>query len=330
MSSPSPSPPRAPGATISQDTLATIASAFEALRAELSRVYIGPAAAAEALLIALLARGHVLIEGVPGIAKTTLVKAFAQTLDCAFRRIQFTPDLLPSDITGTYILDRKAGEFVLRKGPIFANIVLGDEINRAPAKTQAALLEAMQEGQVTIEGQTLPLQAPFLVLATQNPVEQEGVYLLPEAQLDRFMFKMHMGYPSLPDEVQMLRAYAHQPEPVQPILHPDEVLAWAALAEEVTVRPELFDYIVRLVRFTREHKQVALGASPRASIALMRGARARALLHGRDYVLPDDVRALAPLILPHRVILQPEAEMSGQRSEQVVQAALGAVRYAAP
>jgi MoxR-like ATPase len=325
-------PPHSPApasALASPEVLETIARAFEALRAEISRVYIGPAAAVEALMIALIARGHVLIEGVPGIAKTTLVKAFAQTLDCAFKRIQFTPDLLPSDITGTYILDRKAGDFVLREGPIFANIVLGDEINRAPAKTQAALLEAMQEGQVTIEGQTLPLQRPFLVLATQNPVEQEGVYLLPEAQLDRFMFKMHMGYPSMPDEVHMLRAYAHQPEPIQPILHPDEVLAWSQLAERVTVRPELLDYIVRLVRYTREHKQVALGASPRASIALMRGSRARALLHGRDYVLPDDIRALAPLIIPHRVILQPEAEMNGQRSEHIIQSALSAVRYAA-
>ncbi len=312
------------------DSLSRIAQSFDLLRREISRVYVGPIAVVEALMIALLARGHVLIEGVPGVAKTTLVKAFSQTLDCAFRRIQFTPDLLPSDITGTYILDRKAGDFILRQGPVFANIVLGDEINRAPAKTQSALLEAMQEEQVTIEGQTLPLPRPFLVLATQNPVEQEGVYLLPEAQLDRFMFKMHMGYPSLPDELHMLRMYATPPAPLQALLHPQDIIAWSALAEQVTVRPELFDYIVKLVRFTREHKQVALGASPRASIALMRGARARALIQGRDYVLPDDIRALAPLVIPHRVILQPEAEMSGQRSEQIVQSALASVRYAAP
>lgn len=311
-----------------RDRLEQIADAFSRVQREIAKVYIGPPAMTEALMIALVSRGHVLIEGVPGVAKTTLVKAFAQTLDCTYRRIQFTPDLLPSDVTGTYIFDRKQNAFVLREGPVFANVVLGDEINRAPAKTQSSLLEAMQEGQVTIEGATRKLEAPFLVLATQNPVEQEGVYLLPEAQLDRFLFKLYMGYPTMRDEVQILHTHGRAHAPVRPVIAPGEILAWCQLAEMITVRPELLEYIVRLARFTREHQQVALGASPRASIALLRGAKARALLHGRDFVLPDDIRALAPLVLSHRILLHPEAEMSGHNSAQVVNAAIENVRYA--
>ena len=279
-------------------------------------------------MIALLARGHVLIEGVPGIAKTTLVKTFAQTLDCSYRRIQFTPDLLPSDITGTYIFNRRNDEFVLREGPIFANIVLGDEINRAPAKTQSALLEAMQEEQVTVEGTTRALERPFLVLATQNPIEQEGVYLLPEAQLDRFLIKLDMGYPTLEDELVIMVTHARETEPVEPVLSPAEVLRWSQLVEEVTVRRELVEYIVNLSRYTRAAAQVSLGASPRASIALMRGAKARAVLRGRDFVLPDDIKALAPLVLTHRILLHPESELSGVSSRQVVQMALDSVPYA--
>ena len=312
-----------------QDVLAHIARQFGRVRQEIAKVYVGSGAMVDALMIALLARGHVLIEGVPGIAKTTLVKAFAQTLGCTYRRIQFTPDLLPSDITGTYIFDRKENSFVLREGPVFANIVLGDEINRAPAKTQSALLEAMQEQQVTIEGSTRSLSQPFIVLATQNPVEQEGVYLLPEAQLDRFLFKLHMSYPTHNDEVKILQTYAQTPRSVEAVLGPEVILAWSQLTERVAMRQELLDYAVRLVRFTREHKQVALGASPRASLALMRGAKARALLQGRDYVLPDDLRALAPIVITHRVLLHPEAEMSGYTSGQVVQSALQKVRYSA-
>lgn len=312
-----------------EDELAAISDRFQRIKREIAKVYIGPDSIVEALMVTLLARGHLLIEGVPGIAKTTLVKTFAQTLDCTYRRIQFTPDLLPSDITGTYIFNRRDNNFELREGPIFANIVLGDEINRAPAKTQSALLEAMQEGQVTIEGDTCTLDAPFLVMATQNPVEQEGVYLLPEAQLDRFIIKINMGYPTHEDELRILRTHAKSTPPVVPILGPDEVLRWCALAEDVTLRPELMDYIVRLSRFTRDSRQVALGASPRASIALMRGSKARALLRGRDYVVVDDIKALAPLVLAHRVLLHAEAELSGQTSEQIVNEALTRVRYAA-
>jgi len=310
------------------DALAEIAMRFARVRGEIEKVYIGPETIVEALMIALLARGHVLIEGVPGIAKTTLVKTFAQTLDCSYRRIQFTPDLLPSDITGTYIFNRRNDEFVLREGPIFANIVLGDEINRAPAKTQSALLEAMQEEQVTVEGTTRALERPFLVLATQNPIEQEGVYLLPEAQLDRFLIKLDMGYPTLEDELVIMVTHARETEPVEPVLSPAEVLRWSQLVEEVTVRRELVEYIVNLSRYTRAAAQVSLGASPRASIALMRGAKARAVLRGRDFVLPDDIKALAPLVLTHRILLHPESELSGVSSRQVVQMALDSVPYA--
>lgn len=312
---------------INADALEHVKAKAAALMQQIARVYIGPQATVEALLIAMVARGHVLLEGVPGVAKTTLVKTFAQTLGATYRRIQFTPDLLPSDITGTYILNMKDNAFVLRKGPIFANVVLGDEINRAPAKTQSALLEAMQERQVTIEGVTRPLEPPFLVLATQNPVEQEGVYLLPEAQLDRFLIKLQMGYPSFEDEVRVMRTHDRPPGDVDPVLTPEDMLLLGQLAERVHVDEELMAYIVRLGHFTRQHQQTQLGTSPRASIALMRAAKARALLRGRDYVLPDDIRHLAPLVLAHRILLAPEAELSGYRAEDVVRQALETVRY---
>jgi MoxR-like ATPase len=296
--------------------------------AEIGRVFIGPSELVEVLLVALLAPGHVLLEGVPGVAKTTLVKAFARTLGCDFRRIQFTPDLLPADITGTYILDLTTNRFVLRRGPIFSQIVLGDEINRAPAKTQAALLEAMEEHQVTVEGVTQKLQEPFMVLATQNPVEQEGVYLLPEAQLDRFLVKVEVGYPAADQEQTILRTYQRAAPEVHPLLGQDQVLALRVRAEQVHVEEELMDYIVRLVRATREHRQVALGASPRAALALMRAAKARALLHGRDFLLPDDVRLLARHVLGHRLLLTPEAELEGFRVHTLLEEILAEVPYA--
>jgi MoxR-like ATPase len=304
-----------------------IAARAEAVQAEIRKIFVGAPSLVEALLVALLARGHVLLEGVPGVAKTTLAKTFAAVLNCSFRRIQFTPDLLPSDITGTYILDMKNNRFVLRKGPIFAQVVLGDEINRAPAKTQSALLEAMQEVQVTIEGVTQPLARPFLVLATQNPVEQEGVYMLPEAQLDRFLIKLRLGYPSFEDELNVLRTHAREPEEARAVLEPDEVLQMAGLSDAVHVAEELMGYILRLVRFSRRHEHVHLGNSPRAAIALLRSAKARALLHGRDYLLPDDVRALARLVLAHRVILTPEAELNGVTAEDIIDAAVRDVPY---
>jgi len=292
---------------------------LQAALTEIGRVYIGPEELVEVLAVALLAPGHVLLEGVPGVAKTTLVKSFARLLGCDFRRIQFTPDLLPADITGTYILDLPTNRFVLRKGPIFCNILLGDEINRAPAKTQSALLEAMGEQQVTIEGLTQRLPEPFLVLATQNPVEQEGVYPLPEAQLDRFFAKVHVGYPEAEQEVTILRTHQREVAPVPLLFSAETVLRLRRAVEGVHVEEELLDYIVRLVRATRDHERIALGASPRAALALLRGAKALALLRGRPFVLPDDIQLLLLPVLRHRLILTPEGELAGSTADDLLE-----------
>ena len=317
---PAPSTPAAPSAP----------RVREAIHRELDRVYIGPPQVVDLLLTALLAPGHVLLEGVPGVAKTTLAKAFSTTLGCDFRRIQFTPDMLPADITGSYILNLRDNTFVLRRGPIFAHVVLGDEINRAPAKTQSALLEAMQERQVTIEGETLVLPDPFLVLATQNPLEQEGVYPLPEAQVDRFMMKLTMGYPSATDELRMLATYDHPRPPVETVLDPETIRRLRLAADAVFVSPEVQAYIVGLARFTREHRRVRLGASPRASLALMRAAKAAALLGGREFVLPDDIRGLAEPVFAHRLVMTPEAELDGVSGQNVVREAIARVTYRGP
>ena len=317
-------------AALTHDKLSRANALARAITDEVGRAFIGSPTITEALLTALLARGHVLIEGYPGIAKTTLVKAFSGTLGCHFRRIQFTPDLLPSDITGTYILDMRTNTFVLREGPVFTHVLLGDEINRAPAKTQSALLEAMQEQQVTIEGETRSLAQPFIVLATQNPIEQEGTYPLPEAQVDRFLIKLRMGYPVAADEKRMLGTYDRPPPPVRAIAGPDVVLEMQALAQEVYVAEELLDYVLGLVAFTRNHARVYLGASPRAGLALVHAAKGLALLRGRDYVLPDDVRHLAPLVLAHRILMTPEAELEGAQGTAVVSEALDKVGYKMP
>jgi MoxR-like ATPase len=317
-------------AALTHDKLSRVHQLARAITEEVGRAFIGSPTITEALLTALLARGHVLIEGYPGVAKTTLVKAFSQTLGCGFRRIQFTPDLLPSDITGTYILDMRTNQFVLREGPVFTNVLLGDEINRAPAKTQSALLEAMQEQQVTIEGETRPLAEPFIVLATQNPIEQEGTYPLPEAQVDRFLIKLKMGYPVPADEKRMLHAYDRMPPPVRPVVGPKDVLEMQALAQNVFVAEELIDYVLGLVAFTRNHARVYLGASPRAGLALVHAAKGLALLRGRDYVLPDDIRHLAPLVLGHRILMTPEAELEGGTGSAVVAEALDKVGYKMP
>ncbi|HXS19352.1 MAG TPA: MoxR family ATPase [Polyangiaceae bacterium] len=281
---------------------------LDAVRQQVARVFVGNKESIDILLIALLARGHVLVEGVPGVAKTTLAKTFAKTLGCDMSRIQFTPDLLPADITGTYVLDPRQASFSLRKGPIFANIVLADEINRAPAKTQSALLEAMQEGQSTIEGVIQKLPFPFMVMATQNPVDFEGTYPLPEAQLDRFLVRLTLGYPSETAEVAMLRT--HHLEPPQPstVLSPDQVLELQDLTRQVFVEDDVEHYIVRLCRATRSHPRVVLGASPRSSLGLLQASKAKALLEGRDFTTPDDVRAIAAVVLSHRLILTPELE----------------------
>ncbi|HEX4416767.1 MAG TPA: MoxR family ATPase [Kofleriaceae bacterium] len=319
-----------PVSPLTSDRVARVNQLSRAISEEVARAFIGNATITEALLVALMARGHVLIEGYPGVAKTTLVKAFSSTLGCHFRRIQFTPDLLPSDITGTYILDMRTNTFVLREGPVFTHVLLGDEINRAPAKTQSALLEAMQEHQVTIEGETRSLAEPFIVLATQNPIEQEGTYPLPEAQIDRFLIKLKMGYPSAADEKRMLGTYDRPPPPVRAVVGPSDVLEMQALAQEVFVAEELIDYVLGLVAFTRSHAKVYLGASPRAGLALVHASKGLALLRGRDYVLPDDVRHLAPLVLGHRILMSPEAELEGGTGTAVIAESLDKVGYKMP
>ena len=296
----------------------------------LSPVWIGPAQTLDLLLTALLAPGHVLMEGVPGVAKTTLARAFTSTLGGQFRRVQFTPDMLPADITGAYILDQRNHTFVLRKGPVFAHVVLGDEINRAPAKTQSALLEAMQEQQVTIEGDTLPLPDPFMVLATQNPLEQEGVYPLPEAQVDRFLMKLAIGYPSPIEERRMLDAYDQPVPAVAQVLDPTTILELRGLAGAVHVAPEIKDYVVALVVATRDNPRIRLGASPRAALGLMRACKALAFWAGRDFVLPDDIRALARPVLAHRLLLTPESELDGRTGAEAVDEILRAVAYRGP
>jgi MoxR-like ATPase len=308
-------------------SLAATAARAQAVIEEVQHVFVGPRQIPELLLVTLLAQGHALLEGVPGVAKTTLCKAFAATLGCQFKRIQFTPDLLPADITGTYVFSPNQGSFSLREGPIFTNVLLGDEINRAPAKTQSALLEAMQEKQTTIEGDTRTLPSPFIVLATQNPVEQAGTYPLPEAQIDRFLVRILMGYPRPEDERRVLRRFLEGHPSARPLLAPGEILAMQRLVSEVHVEDDVLDYVVRLTGHTRQQARVFLGASPRAGLALITAARARALVLGRGYVLPDDVKALAVPVLAHRLVLTPEAEMDGTSRESLVQKALGEVPH---
>ena len=314
-----------PTPPLDERRLAAVAERSAALTQELTRAFIGPREVPQLLLVTLLARGHVLLEGVPGVAKTTLAKAFASTLRCSFKRIQFTPDLLPADITGTYVLSPADGQFRLREGPVFTHVVLGDEINRAPAKTQSALLEAMQEHQDTIDGETRPLPEPFIVVATQNPVEQAGTYPLPEAQIDRFLMRLVIGYPSGDEERELLRRFASGPAPVNPVLPPDEILAMQQMADAVHVEEEVLAYVVRLSGYTRAHAHVFLGASPRASLALLQSAKAMALISGRAYVLPDDIKQLALPVLAHRMILTPEAQMEGVLGEAIVKECLAKV-----
>jgi MoxR-like ATPase len=300
---------------------------IEELRREVQRTYIGSGRALDMMMVALLARGHVLLEGVPGVAKTTLVKAFATALGCTARRIQFTPDLLPADITGTYVLSPRDGTFSLRAGPIFANVVLADEINRAPAKTQSALLEAMQERQVTIEGDRFELPLPFLVLATQNPIDLEGTYPLPEAQIDRFLVRIAMGYPTAREEAQMLRTHGVEAPVVRPLFGPQDVIALQSICSRIHVDDDLHEYAVALTGHTRGHARVALGASPRATLGLIQAAKAHALLAARTYVVPEDLRAVAPAVLAHRLVLVADAEADPRAREAVVEEALTKVGY---
>jgi MoxR-like ATPase len=318
-----------PESTVDGRSVRELATRLRTLRdqaiAEVGRVVVGMEAVTHQFLIALLANGHVLLEGVPGVAKTTLSKVFARILGIEYHRIQFTPDLLPSDVTGTYVFDRKENDFVLRKGPIFCNILLADEVNRAPAKTQSALLEAMQENQVTIEGTTLPLTQPFMVLATENPVEQEGVYRLPEAQLDRFLLRVEMGYPGHDPEVDMLKLHSRPVPEVQPIFFAEVILSMQAQLADVHGADSLLHYIVHLAEASRKHPDLALGASPRAALCLLKCARARALLDGRHYFTHEDVHAVALGVLGHRLIVRPEAEVEGKRVADIIQELLDTV-----
>ena len=286
---------------------------------EVSRVIVGYGEILQQLFIALLVNGHVLLEGVPGLGKTVMAKTFAKTLGISFRRVQFTPDLLPSDITGTKIFDQNEGSFVLQKGPLFANIVLADEINRSAPKTQAALLEAMAERQITIEGETLPLDKPFMVVATENPVEMEGTYPLPEAQLDRFIMKVWLDYPSQEEEVDIMRRQISGESPsVTAITSGEEILAAQKLMNMVYIDDRILKYIRDIVLKTRNHPQIALGCGPRASLVLMKCSKARAAILGRVYVTPDDVRALIIPALNHRILLKPEAELEGLDVKSVI------------
>lgn len=319
--------PSAPA--LSSEPLQRASQQAQSLRAELRKAVIGQDQVIDDVLTALIAGGHVLLEGVPGLGKTLLVRALARCFDGDFARIQFTPDLMPSDVTGHAVYDLHTEQFKLRKGPVFTHLLLADEINRAPAKTQAALLEAMQERQVTLEGEALPIDQPFMVLATQNPIEQEGTYPLPEAELDRFMLKVRMDYPQAQQELDMVREVTRSSradmldvQPLRTVLLAEDVLRLQQIASELALDEQVLDYAVRLARATRTWPGLVIGAGPRASIALVRGARARALLRGGEFVTPDDIKGCALAVLRHRVRIAPELDIDGLDVDQVLKQVL--------
>ncbi len=304
--------------------LTRIAVAVQRIKEEIGKVIVGQEEMIEFLLATIFTGGHVLVEGVPGIAKTLTAKLLAQTLDIGFSRIQFTPDLMPSDVIGTTVFNMKDSEFFFNAGPIFSNIILIDEINRAPAKTQAALFEVMEEYQVTVDGETYQMEFPFFVIATQNPIEQEGTYKLPEAQLDRFLLKINLDYPSIEEEKAILRRFRNDfkidlHREVRTVFTADDIRECQALVQQVFIRDELLDYIASIVHETRNNGDLFLGASPRASLAIMKTAKAIAAIRGRDFVTPDDIRYVTYPVLNHRVILTPEREMEGYRPRDVIQ-----------
>jgi len=296
---------------------------MEAVRLELKKVIVGQDKMIDHLLVALLANGHVLLEGVPGVAKTIAVKLLAKAVDVKFSRIQFTPDLMPADILGTSIFNLKKTEFEFRPGPVFANLILIDEVNRSPAKTQAALFEVMDERQITIDGHTYKMDTPFLVMATQNPIEQEGTYRLPEAQLDRFMFKVVIDYPTLEDEYEIIRrehvaVNGDKTVDVKPVITGAQIMEYQAIVRQIIVEKNIMEYIARIVKNTRENPFLYLGASPRASIAILNASKAFAALRGRDFVTPEDIKDSAVVVLQHRLIVAPEKEMEGLKADEIV------------
>lgn len=304
--------------------LAQLTEKIEGIKAELGKYLVGQQQLVEYLIAAILADGHVLIEGVPGVAKTLTAKLMAKTINASFKRIQFTPDLMPSDITGTSVFNSKTGEFEFKQGPLFANIILTDEINRAPAKTQAALFEAMEERQITVDGKTYKLDAPFMVVATQNPIEQEGTYRLPEAQLDRFMFKLLVNYPNVEEEAEILmnhhkNAYTIDLSKINAVLDKATIASLRSTVAGVIVEEHLLKYIAQLVGSTRQNPSLYLGASPRASLAILNAAKAIACIRGKDFVSPEDIRHVAAPVLRHRVVLTPEKEMEGITCDMVIQ-----------
>ncbi|GAB5525933.1 MAG: MoxR family ATPase [Roseivirga sp.] len=302
--------------------LSGLKEGVERIRAEIGKVIVGQQKMVDLMLTAILADGHILLEGVPGVAKTLASKLVSKSISVDFSRLQFTPDLMPSDVLGTSIFNMKSSKFEFKKGPIFSNIVLIDEINRAPAKTQAALFEVMEERQVTVDGETYKMDAPYIVLATQNPIEQEGTYRLPEAQLDRFLFKIEIDYPGLDDETEILIRQAQRKEDqlseVAEVLSAKDIKKYRALLTDIIIDEKLLRYIAEIVHQTRHDQSVYLGASPRASLALLNGSRAFAAIQGRDFVTPDDIKFLAPSVLKHRILLTPEKEMEGASAEEVV------------
>jgi MoxR-like ATPase len=308
------------GTRLQSTEVAQLAETAQRVRDNVARVIVGKDDLLELVLVAVLCEGHILFEDVPGIGKTTIAKALARSFDSSFRRIQFTPDLIPSDVTGITFYNQRTGEFELRQGPLIAQVVLADEINRATPRTQSALLEAMEERQVTIEGTTIPLPRPFLVLATQNPIELEGTFPLPEAQLDRFLLRLKVGYPSEVDEDAMLVRFetANPLEDLEPVVSAADLVTAIQMTARIHVEPVVRRYIVQLVRATREHAGLELGASPRASLALLRSAKALAAIRGRSYIEPDDVKLVAPHVLPHRLILASQARLRGRDAEGIV------------
>jgi MoxR-like ATPase len=315
------------GQQVAESNAVSFATSFDAVVTNVERFIQGKRDAIHLALVCMLAEGHLLIEDVPGVGKTSLAKAMARSIDCEWHRIQFTPDLLPSDVTGVTVYNRASGAFEFRPGGVFANIVLGDEINRASPKTQSALLEAMEERQVTVDATTYRLPSPFMVIATQNPIEHEGTYALPESQLDRFLMRIRMGYPDRTQEVEMLETHAGGAvvEALEPVLSAADVESMIRLTQAVHVAPSLKAYIVDLATSTRTYPTLALGMSPRSSLALLRAARAHALALGREYVVPDDLKAMAGPVLEHRLMLTPESQLSGLSPAEVIDDILNAV-----